>query len=397
VTAHEREVRQPPYDDFDVRVTARRHDPNPVNSHDRTSPSSLSALSEPGYETCRADRKTLRGLHRTDYSDPVMTGPKDHGPRSSDDPAARGEARPPAFAGLFYPDDARRCAQMAGAFVRAGDAASSDDASDATPLGGIVPHAGWVCSGAVAGLTIGALARQRQAQGIGAPRVVVLFGAIHTPLPIEDVAALDSYASWSLPGAASAVAPELRTKLCRESRRPELFRTDDRFHRREHAIEVELPLVRAAWPGAAILPVEVPLCDAAVEVGVETARRVASMGLTGRDVVFLASSDLTHYGPAYRFVPAGVGFSGLAWARDNDRRLLERIERFEVEQVVGHVRDTYSACGGGAIAATLAACRELGARGARTLRQTNSYEVLSAAGHRDSPDDAVGYASVVIG
>jgi len=274
---------------------------------------------------------------------------------------AAGAVRPPAFAGLFYPDDADRCRQLARQYVAGGL-----DAKSPPPrrwIGGIVPHAGWVCSGAVAGQTIGTIA----AAAGETPDVVVVFGAVHTPARL-DRATLDTFARWTVPGDASDVAPALRAKLSEQG--GEIFGTDDRFHQREHAVEVELPLIQAAWNARvaasasalggspAILPVEVPLIDEAARVGIVTAQRVAAMGLSA---VFLASSDLTHYGPAYRFAPAGVGLTGLAWARDNDRRLLDRVEAMDVERIVPVVRDNCNACGGGAIAAMLAACRELGA------------------------------------
>ena len=169
--------------------------------------------------------------------------------------------------------------------------------------------------------------------------------------------------------------------------------TDDRFHRHEHAVEVELPLIQSAWPGASILPVEVPLVDGAAEIGRHTARQVASAGLSA---VFLASSDLTHYGPGYGFAPAGVGPKGLAWAKDNDRRLLDLVTTLAVGEIVGHVRRHANACGGGAIAAMLAACLESGATSARVLRHANSYETLEAVAPQP-PVDAVGYAAVVVG
>jgi AmmeMemoRadiSam system protein B len=162
-------------------------------------------------------------------------------------------------------------------------------------------------------------------------------------------------------------------------------------------VEVELPLITLAWPGVAILPVEVPTVAHAWRIGVETARRVVESGYVSP--VFLASSDLTHYGPAYDFAPGGLGLTGLAWARDNDRRLLDAVERYDVERIAPESREHLNACGGGAIAAMLAACRELGASKARVLRHANSYETLSAAGVRvgaDATDNAVGYASVVV-
>ena len=168
---------------------------------------------------------------------------------------------------------------------------------------------------------------------------------------------------------------------------------DDRFHDREHAVEVELPLVAQAWPGAAIVPVEVPLIDQAAEIGIRVARAVASEKVRA---VYLASSDLTHYGPAYRFVPAGVGETALAWAKENDRRLLEAVSQLAVERIVPHVRAHWNACGGGAIAAMLAAAREQGATRAKVLRQTSSYDVLRKIAPQSS-DNAVGYAGVVVG
>jgi len=73
----------------------------------------------------------------------------------------------------------------------------------------------------------------------------------------------------------SNASRELGGKLSVDA--PGLFAVDDRFHDREHAVEVELPLIQQVWPGAAVLPVEVPLVDEAVEIGSRTARAEFSM------------------------------------------------------------------------------------------------------------------------
>jgi hypothetical protein len=116
----------------------------------------------------------------------------------------------------------------------------------------------------------------------------------------------------------------------------------------------------------------------------------------GKRAVFLASSDLTHYGPAYRFAPAGVGETALGWAKDNDWRLLDLIERFAIERIVPEVKSRLNACGGGAIAAMLAACQVAGASGATVIRHANSYETLRGVAPPD-PTNAVGYAGVIVG
>jgi len=307
-----------------------------------------------------------------------MAGPSDETRREDHDPGAN-VVRPPVFAGRFYPADEAECQRAAAHYVNSADLGGADDRT--RWLGGIVPHAGWICSAAIAGQTVAAM-RARQAD------VVIVFGAIHTPLPTP-VAALDVHRRWQTPGAEYEVAQHLQAKL-RES--PRLFAVDERFHDHEHAVEVELPLIRAAWPDAMVLPIEVPVSDDAIDIGQRTAQLVIQTGLSA---VYLASSDLTHYGPSYRFTPAGVGAAALEWAKDNDRRLLQLVTDMRVEQVVPEVRSRLNACGGGAIAAMMAACREFGATRASVLRHANSYETLAAVAPQTS-DNAVGYAAVVV-
>jgi AmmeMemoRadiSam system protein B len=299
-----------------------------------------------------------------------------------------GAVRPPAVAGMFYPADPGACENAARQLLNAGQSQLRQHAeifSTAAPgLGAIVPHAGWICSGAIAAEAILALAAQR-------PNVdlVVVFGAIHTPIEINR-AVFDSHSRWGIPGGDVAVSRHLRGEL---SGATEMFITDDRFHEREHAVEVELPLVRAAWPTAAILPVEVPVEMSATEIGRQVAGAVAAAGLSA---VYLASSDLTHYGPNYSFTPAGIGQAALAWAMENDRRILRLVTDMTPEKIVPEVRTRFNACGGGAIAAMMSACLQQGAKKAAVLRHANSYQTLASVAPQTA-ENAVGYAAVWVG
>ena len=251
-------------------------------------------------------------------------------------------------------------------------------------------------SGAIAGEAIGTLAASRGnggEPGAGAPQVVVVFGAVHTPVPL-DRAALDAHQQWVVPGGTSDVPAELSGRLASDP--SDFFAVDARFHAREHAVEVELPLVQRAWPGAWVLPIEVPLIAEAPQIGRQVARLVQALDL---DAVYLASSDLTHYGPDFSFAPAGIGDDALEWARTNDRRLLDVVSAMAVEAVVPEVRANLNACGGGAIAAMLAACREHGAAAGdvAVLRHETSDDVLRRVAPAQRSDNAVGYAAVVVG
>src|SRR5581483_7187807 len=191
--------------------------------------------------------------------------------------------RPPAFAGRFYPADPESCRQaaqelvasaasrLAGSLASRVPGASQKPAADPAWLGGIVPHAGWICSGAIAAETIAAIAARRPAVD-----VVVVFGAMHSPAP-ADRALFDSHGQWVVPGSTLSVTADLRDELAGQS---DSFLIDDRFHRYEHAVEVELPLVSVAWPQAAILPIETPPTRDAEEFGRRTARAIESAGLS---------------------------------------------------------------------------------------------------------------------
>lgn len=311
-----------------------------------------------------------------------MPGPKDQFAAE-----ANPSVRNPAVAGMFYPAEAAACRSATAQLFDIARASMNKNPSQlgsAPGLGAIVPHAGWICSGAIAAESILSLAQRRPSVD-----VVVVFGAIHTPIPI-DRAVFDSHARWATPSGDASITSDLRQNLSAATAQ---FVTDDRFHAREHAVEVELPLIQAAWPDARILPVEVPAEVSAIEIGKSVARAVAALGLSA---VYLASSDLTHYGPNYRFAPAGVGQPAMAWAMDNDRRILRVVTDMTPEKIVPEVRTHNNACGAGAIAAMMAACLDQGARKAIVLRHANSYQTLAAVAPQ-SPDNAVGYAAVWVG
>jgi AmmeMemoRadiSam system protein B len=301
----------------------------------------------------------------------------------------------PAVAGTFYPGDADRCRRAAEALVREQCQALADQRDEAVLArawsGAIVPHAGWICSGAIAAQSIATLAESRDV----APDVVVVFGAVHTPVRI-DFAALDVHERWAVPGGETPLALDAMGGLTSESIGGGLFEVEERLHRHEHAIEVELPLIQQAWPNAKLLPIEVPATEDAVDVGRRVAELIGSTAGGSRAAVYLASSDLTHYGPAYGFTPGGVGPEGLAWAKRNDARLLERVTDLAAGRIVPEAREHQNACGAGAIAAMLSACLATGATTARVLRHASSYETLAAVAPQP-PVDAVGYASVVVG
>jgi len=282
--------------------------------------------------------------------------------------------REPVVAGMFYPANP--------AHARAEIARMLEAARQVVPangfFAGLVPHAGWAYSGPTAARTFAALA------GSGSPRTLVIFGAVHTWGVGRP--ALYGRGTWETPLGSLQVDHALAEAILREAGSD--VTENERAHSEEHSIEVQLPFIKYLWPDATIVPLVVPPERQAPAVGEAVARAVQAQG--GR-VFLLGSSDLTHYGPRYGFAPRGVGSAALAWAKDNDRRLLDDVVHLRAEEIVPHASADHSACGGGAVAATVAAARALGATQGVLLEHTTSYEVQPLG----SPDDFVGYAAVV--
>jgi len=248
-------------------------------------------------------------------------------------------------------------------------------------VAGIVPHAGWVYSGPVAAKVFAAI----QAQG--SPETVVLVSADHrwgSPL-----AALYGSGAWLTPLGEILVDEELAEVVLREGKG--LIEDAPEAHSGEHSAEVQVPFVQHLFPQARILPILVSPTERAVRVGETLAQAVRE---AGKPVVIVGTTDLTHYGAMfYGFAPAGTGERALAWARANDERILRLMLEMRAEEIVPEAETHHNACGGGAIAATVAAARALGARRGVLLEYTNSHFVMP----RGPATDFVGYAAIVFG
>ena len=286
--------------------------------------------------------------------------------------------RQPIVAGRFYPSSQSACERQLWECIP--PASDSIDA-DLQACGAIVPHAGWACSGKVTGKALKAIADRVT------PETVVLIGAVHAARGPE--AAMYDSGAWETPLGQVEVDQALASLLLG---RVDLIRSDLPAHRLEHSLEVQVPFVQALFPDARILPIMVPPSNQSVRIGELIGTK---LGAAGVEVVIVGTSDLTHYGPGYGMSSHGEGQAGLDWAKNvNDRRMLDRILAFDADRIVPEAAEHRNACGGGAIAATMAACQALGARRAIVLEHTTSQETLKDM-IPEPVTDSVGYAGIV--
>jgi len=271
------------------------------------------------------------------------------------------EIRQPAVAGRFYPGDPAALARDVRRFLGPASAAGEERVQAV-----LVPHAGYLYSGAIAGQTYARIQVP--------PRAVVLCPNHTGQGARRSVTAADA---WQLPGGAMSVDGELRGELIRCAG----LELDHRAHLREHAIEVQLPFLRAKAPGVSFVGVclaglSLTECRDLGEGLAAAVRAVSPEDPSG--VLLVASSDMSHY------VPARV-------AARLDALALERVVALDPEGLYSTVLEHgISMCGYIPATVALVAARALGATTAREIRYGNSGET---SGDMDS---VVGYAGVIV-
>ena len=288
------------------------------------------------------------------------------------------EIRQPVVADQFYPGDREQCL----AEIRAclASQASSEPLPDRL-VAGIVPHAGWTFSGALAAMVFAAVRKRR-----GAVRTFVVFGAAHGYFGVKP--AIDGSDAWETPLGAAPIDDSLRRSLLDTGAAV----ASSSAHRHEHSIEVQIPFIRHLFPEARILPIIVPANESALVLANALAdlpaREIA-------EVVCIGSTDLTHYGPRYGFTPMGVGSEALGWASTvNDRQFIDLALALEPQRLLANAIENGNACGPGAAAAAVMAAKRLGATNGTLLAHTSSNEVMLRQMGTTSRD-SVGYAAIV--
>ncbi len=281
-------------------------------------------------------------------------------------------------AGRFYPASLKECAAQLDECI---PAQLDAPAAEAELYGTIVPHAGWVCSGGITGHALKAMADRTD------PETVVLIGAVHAVRSRR--AAMYDRGAWETPLGEIAVDESLADLIAEGEGR---IVRDRKAHDAEHSLEVQVPFIQRLFPNAKILPIMVPPSEMSAGIGGAIGRKIASASVR---VVIVGTSDLTHYGPSYGMTSQGTGQKGLDWAKNvNDRSMIDRILAMDAEGIVPEAAQNRNACGGGAIAATIAACQALGARQALLLEHRTSQETLKEM-LPEPVADAVGYAGIV--
>ena len=276
--------------------------------------------------------------------------------------------RPAAVAGTWYPG-------TAGALLRDVDAYLAEVDVDVTPRGHvhavIAPHAGLMFSGPV-----GAWA-YKAAAAAGPYEAAILLGPSH--FVAFDGVALYPDGAFECPLGPATIDAALGARLLEAS---DVIHALPSPHRREHSLEMQLPFLKRVLPEVPIVPL---LMGFQTRETIEETARALAGAASGRRVLLVASTDLSHYFDATTAASLDARVRDAVAALDPDR-LLQLFEQYPEGE-----RGRYVACGGGPAIAVMSAARALGARTGRILKYAHSGDV--------SGDNTavVGYLAAAIG
>ncbi|HYA71475.1 MAG TPA: AmmeMemoRadiSam system protein B [Thermoplasmata archaeon] len=270
--------------------------------------------------------------------------------------------RRPVVAGAFYEGDATALAhQIETAFTDPrgpGELPPRQRSSTRRVRAAVVPHAGYIYSGAIAAHAYRLIAADRP------PESVLILGVDHYGL---SPGASLSDRPWLTPLGPTPVDSDLVAAL-----RHEPVDVNEEAHQREHSIEVQLPFLEYVLPHPKFVPLEVGFGP--YEFLRDVAKVVRS-AVQDRDVLLISSTDFSHYVPP-------------ATAQRLDRMAIDQILASDSRGLYETVtRNDISMCGIAPTTVLLAALEGSGVR-PRLLRWGHSGEV-------EKMRDVVGYAALV--
>jgi AmmeMemoRadiSam system protein B len=265
----------------------------------------------------------------------------------------------------------QRQAVVAGQFYAGNSRQLREDLADLIPetsvkrrvTGIIAPHAGYIYSGAIAGQVYAA---------IEIPSTVLIIGPNHHGA--GSAAALYPDGEWRTPLGSISISSRFNSLL---QETVPFFQPDVLAHQQEHSLEVQVPFIQYLRPDAEICALCIGHGDfnSLRQIGAGIAAAIRAFG---KNVLIVASSDMTHYESAQS-------------AKRKDGLALEKVLNFDPEGLLQVCRqERITMCGVVPAAVMLVAAGEMGATQAELLAYGTSGDVTG--------DDrqVVGYAAVSV-
>lgn len=265
--------------------------------------------------------------------------------------------RPPICAGTFYPAHPKELRALTDRLFAAN---ATTQSRDRLPIAVVLPHAGYIYSGAVTAKVLA---------GIDAlPERIVILSPNHTGVGAR--VAVYPQGAWRTPLGNVEIDAEFAGRWIESE---PLATADTAAHAEEHSIEVELPLMQALSNDFRIVPITMKRLT--VDEVRAMARSLATLleSMPGRSLL-VASTDMNH-------------FESAEVTRRKDEAAFAHISKLDAAGLLETVAtQSISMCGVTPTAVVLETARLLGAKRAELIARAHSGEVNGDC------DSVVGYA-----
>lgn len=264
--------------------------------------------------------------------------------------------RKPAVAGQFYPSSPENLKGQIQALI-------DKEADKVDAIACMLPHAGYMYSGGVAGKTL---------SRINIKDKIILLGPNHTGLGAKF--SIMTEGVWQTPLGEILIDSHLAKEILRNS---QYLEDDASAHAYEHSLEVELPFLQYFKTNFKIVPIT--LVSDEIKVLKEIGKEIADVLKDSKvSAMIIASSDMTHYEPRIT-------------AQNKDKEAIEAILELNEDKLMAKIqRLNISMCGYAPVIAMLKTAKILGAKAASLIKYQTSGD---ATGDWDS---VVGYAGIII-
>ena len=273
------------------------------------------------------------------------------------------QIRTPAVAGMFYPGEKNKLTELIqDCFSHPFGPKENLEKKQSKIFGVICPHAGYVYSGPIACNSIKSISSE-------SPELFIIVGPNHWGIG-RSVATMKD-CTWETPLGNVEVDSEAAEEISKLS---QFIESDFFSHTREHSLEVQIPILQQTFSNFKILPIS--LINQSKEIAHDVGLAMAKIAMK-KNTMIIGSSDFTHYEPN-------------DFAHEQDMALIEPILEMDVEKFYDVLQKRkVTACGYGAIASTMIACKELGATKGELLRYATSGDVMG------DTSSVVGYGSII--
>ncbi len=274
------------------------------------------------------------------------------------------QIRTPAVAGMFYPSEKNELKEsIHQCFLHSFGPGKLPPTEEKKKIYGVIcPHAGYMYSGPIACHSFYSISSE-------SPELFIIIGPNHWGVGCNVAAMKDC--SWETPLGQVEVDSDAASELSRISNMVDL---DFFSHTKEHSLEVQVPMLQEVYSKFKILPII--LINQEKNAAEEIGEAVAIISKQKNSMI-IGSSDFTHYEPN-------------EFAHEQDKALIEPILDLDVDQFYKVLYEkNVTACGYGAIASTMIACKKLGATKGELLKYATSGDVTG------DTSSVVGYGSII--